>query len=390
MAAVDDLRRSVDSLKAFADTIADGLAEVSITLGKVSAELTEILAQLAVLEGTPGTPAEPDVTFAADALTDTTAKVVWTTDDVVQGWRLGRDGQDTNGSGAWSTVLPAKTMTLTFGSLKAGTTYNLTLEPVLASGVGRPMKLSITTRPAVIVVPPPTGGGGGGGGGATDHGPMALSAGWTERARDDFGGTAVDSAKWSIYNSLGHGNKGLRRPEAFSIVADPTAMGGTCLRVFGDAAGKTGGMAHKTSQRFGRWSGRMRFPKGDSHYHPVLLTWPSAENWPTGGEIDFAEGNCSSNEMQFFLHYSSANHQTSGDITIDTTKWHWYEMEWSPTAVRGWCDGVKYFEDTNQAHFNYSGFGEHHGTIQLDWFPGTLKTTGTGEMYVDAYRVYSM
>jgi hypothetical protein len=221
------------------------------------------------------------------------------------------------------------------------------------------------------------------------HGPRALSQGWVahEVDRDDFNGTGVDTSRWGQYNSVGHGGNGLRRPSAFTVVSDATANGGKTLRCFGTSNGTTGGMAHRVGQQYGRWAARMRIPNGDSRYHPVLLTWPDAENWPVGGEIDYAEGECGVNHMNFFLHYSSSNSQTHGAINIDTTQWHWYEMEWTPTAVRGWCDGVQYFEDTNHSH---SSFGAHHGTIQLDWFPEGASTTGTGEMYVDAYRVYSL
>lgn len=223
-----------------------------------------------------------------------------------------------------------------------------------------------------------------------DHGPVALANGWAARevARDDFDGQDVDPARWGVYSSPGHGGKGLRRPSAFAIVDDPTAAGGRALRVQGTAEGRTGGMAHRTNQRFGRWGARMR-ASGDSHYHPVLLTWPKAENWPAGGEIDFSEGAAGVDRVNFFLHYSGANKQTSAGVEVETSAWHWWEMEWTTTAVRGWCDGRLFFTDTNPAHFNYPEFGPHHGTIQLDWFPDGAKTTGPAEMRVDAYRVYS-
>ncbi len=226
---------------------------------------------------------------------------------------------------------------------------------------------------------------------AAQHGPVALAQGWVARevARDDFDGQSVDPARWGVYNSPGHAGKGKRSPSAFTIVADATAAGGRALRVRGTEDGTTGGMAHRTNQRFGRWGVRMRVPTGDKRYHPVLLTWPQAENWPLGGEIDFAEGECGVDKMAFFLHYSAANKQTSGRVEVDTSAWHWWEMEWAPDAVRGWCDGRLFFEDRDRSHFNYDGFGRHHGTIQLDWFPGSAARTGTGEMLVDAYRVYS-
>jgi hypothetical protein len=243
---------------------------------------------------------------------------------------------------------------------------------------GSPVTVVATTKSDVVTGPADPG---------AAHGPRALSDGWVPllRASDDFNGQAVDTTQWSMYNSAGHDNKGLRRPSQFSIVDAAGALGGRALRVQGGVDGTTGGMAHKTSQRYGRWASRMRVPFGDARYHPVLLTWPTAENWPVGGEIDFSEGKCGVNEVEFFLHYSAANRQTSGSIAVDVTQWHWWELDWAPDGVRGYCDGRLFFEDKDTSH---SGFGPHHGTIQLDWFPGGAKTTGAGEMLVDAYRVY--
>jgi hypothetical protein len=152
-------------------------------------------------------------------------------------------------------------------------------------------------------------------------------------------------------------------------------------------------MANLRAQRYGRWAVRMRCPSGDPRYHGVALTWPHAENWMKGGgEIDFSEGKCSVNRVQFFLHYSSSGgpstQQTSADIDVDVTAYHWWEVEWSKTAVIGWCDGREWFRDTNPAHFAYPAYGPMHACLQLDWFPDGAKTTGPAEMLVDAFRVY--
>lgn len=290
-------------------------------------------------------------------------------------WTIGRDGADMFGPEPWSTTLgPNEPHRLRFTSLLPATEYTITLAPAGGASVS----IKATTA---VDAPLPAG----------DHGPRALADGWVARqvARDDFQGAAVDLGQWSVYNSAGHGQRGLRRASQFSIVDDPTALGGRALRVVGTPDGVTGGMAHKINQRFGRWAARMRIPDGDARYHPVLLTWPKAENWPAGGEIDYAEGKCGVDHMEFFLHYSKENRQTVGALDVDVSQWHWYEMEWTPDYVRGWCDGRLYFVDTNREHFNYPEFGSHHGTIQLDWFPGSATRTGGGEMLVDAYRVYS-
>jgi len=340
------------------------------------AELDQVAAELGVALETEQPPPVP-LGLRVVETTAASITVEWTPSGQL-GWTVGRDGTDVKGSGPWSTTLGGGANRWVFTSLRPATEYTITLTP--AGGVGVSVKATTAGSPPPVPV-------------EGEHGPRALAAGWMERevARDDFNGFTVDSGKWDIYNSLGHDDRGLRRPSQFSIVDDQTALGGRALRVVGTPDGTTGGMAHRLNQRFGRWAARMRAPDGDSRYHPVLLTWSQAENWPAGGEIDFAEGKCGVDRMEFFLHYGKENRQTNDDVAVDVSLWHWYEMEWTPTHVRGWCDGVLFFEDRDPAHFNYPAFGAHHGTIQLDWFPGDgVNRTGAGEMRVDAYRVYSL
>lgn len=336
---------------------------------------TAVATLKAALAGTPPPPPPAgEVRVQAAEVTSSSVTAVWsTTGAEPASWTVGRDGVDSSGSGPWTTNVPGTMRSQRFNLLRPATRYVLTVTPA----GGAPVSVEATTSA-------------GAGGGTPDpgaaHGPRALADGWVPLlvASDDFNGSAVDRAQWSMYTDprSQHGN---RQPSQFSIVADPTALGGRALRVSGTADGKTGGMAHETNLKYGRWSGRMKIPGGDPRWHPVFLTWPDAENWPEGGEIDFAEGKCSTNRMEFFLHYSKDNKQTAGRIDVDVSQWHWYEMSWGPEGVRGWCDGRLFFEDLNPAH---SGFGAHHGTIQLDWFPGGATRTGTGEMLVDAYRVY--
>lgn len=309
-------------------------------------------------------------------------RVEWTPSGQL-GFTIGRDGTDVHGTGPWSTsALTADANRFRFTSLRPATVYTITLTP--AGGVG----VSIEAATAPSTLPAPVEG---------EHGPRALAAGWAARelARDDFNGLAVDLTRWSPYldPTSQHGN---RQPSQLTIVDDPTALGGRALLVTGLPDRRTGGMAHRLNQRFGRWGIRMR-ADGDYHWHPVPLTWPQeppqppAEKWPRGGEIDYTEGKCGVNRVEFFLHYShdGANHQTSASIEVDTRAWHWWEVEWGPDWVRGWCDGKQWFEDRDRSHFNYPEFGPHHGTIQLDHF-GDAKPTGTGRMWVDAYRVYGL
>ena len=130
----------------------------------------------------------------------------------------------------------------------------------------------------------------------------------------------------------------------------------------------------------------MQVPKGDARHHPVLLLWPDAEDWPTGGEVDYAESTAASSDVEFFLHYGSSNNQTQASTAVDLTGWHNYAVEWNASGLRGYVDGVLFFTDTNTGHLPPRSM---HQTIQLDWFPGGSTSTTPSSMNVAWVRIYS-
>lgn len=349
-----------------AEVALGALENVVKAAGAAAAELK------ALLEEPPASKVELRVVEVTSR--SITVEWTWTGREDPAGWTVGRDGIDLNGTGNWATRRPPAQRDHPFTSLRSSTEYTLTVTP----DGGDPVSVTATTA------------GGGTSGPPTElHGPRAIKDGWAaaEIGRDDFMGPGIDP-QWSKYNSAGHGGKGLRRPGQWSIVDDPAAIDGRALHCFGTQDGTTGGMAMRLSQRFGRWAIRMR-AEGDEHYHQVGLTWPTAENWPAGGEIDFAEGNAARDKMEFFLHYSAKNQQTHGSIATSRRNYTWWELEWTPDWVRGWRDGVQFFEDLDRSHFNYDQFGAHHLCLQLDWFPDGATRTGAAEMFVDAVRVYA-
>jgi hypothetical protein len=217
----------------------------------------------------------------------------------------------------------------------------------------------------------------------TTPSPTAASTfGWGSKvAGDEFNYTGVpDFTKWAVYDSAGHNGNGLRRPSAWEV-------NGSVAQVTGDTTGTTGGMSARFGHReYGRWETRMRTNVRDPKYHPVLLLWPDSGNWPCDGEIDYAEGATDTTVIGFYQHYSCSNSRTSSQRTIDTTQWHNYAVEWTPTHVTGFIDGVEWFTDTNAAHLPP---GPMHQTIQLDWFPdGTASRESW--MQVDWTRVYDL
>lgn len=214
----------------------------------------------------------------------------------------------------------------------------------------------------------------------------ATTLGWGPViAGDEFSTTgAPDRAKWSVYNGKGHAGKGLRS-------RDHVSVGGGAVTIRGDAAGKTGGMSAKFArQKYGKWETRMRVAHNDPQYHPVLILWPDNSADAYSGrcwEIDYAEGNNGPGRMSFFNHIACPGNgkvHTYAKKAIDTRQWHNYAVEWSPTKITGYIDGVKWYEDTTPANIASVSM---HQTIQLDWFPNGTATKPS-QMQVDWVRVY--
>ena len=215
--------------------------------------------------------------------------------------------------------------------------------------------------------------------------PLAREAAVAHRwgspvAGDEFNYTgAPNAAKWSVYNSAGHAGEGLRRPGQIKVDGSKATITGT-------SAGTTGGMSAKFDRRkYGRWETRMKVSARDPQYHPVLILWPDSGKWPCHGEIDYAEGTKDPGKMNFFHHYSCSNKQTYASKVLDATQWHHYAVEWTPTAIVGYLDGVEWFRDATPSH---QPPGPMHQTIQLDWFPSGSAGTKQTTMDVDWVRVY--
>jgi len=227
--------------------------------------------------------------------------------------------------------------------------------------------LVITTEPGTP--PPPSG----------DGTTAAAAHNWGNVVTgDEFNYTgAPDSAKWSVYDSAGHAGNGIRSPQQASV-------NGTHLNIDGTADGTTAGLSAKfANQKYGRWEARMK-ASGDEEYHMVGILWPDSQNWPCDGEIDYAETTGSFSEVHFFNHYSCSNLQTQGSKTIDVTQFHNYAVDWSPSGIVGYIDGVEWFRDEVASH---QPPGSMHQTLQLDWFPDAT-ANGTANMQVDWVRVY--
>ncbi|ANY10864.1 glycoside hydrolase family 16 protein [Pseudonocardia sp. HH130630-07] len=227
-----------------------------------------------------------------------------------------------------------------------------------------------------------SGGGTGSGGGAASKckTTAADTLGWGEpKVADEFEGTSI-SGDWNAYDGPGHGGNGRRTPDAISV-ADGQ------LTITGSENGDAGGMAWSPhSQQYGRWEGCAQSLPGAGSLHTLFLLWPTAENWPEGGEVDFMEiSDGTRQKVEGFLHYGSDNSQTQGSVQVDATQWHAFAVEWTPDKITYLVDGKPWFTDDDTSH---NPPGPMHLTIQLDYFGGDA--SGGAAMHVDWVRQYEL
>jgi hypothetical protein len=202
---------------------------------------------------------------------------------------------------------------------------------------------------------------------------------------DDFDGTTLNTHDWDLYNSVGNGGHGLRRPSALTLdghgdlVVTAAMAGGQLV---------SGGMANRQNYRYGRFEFRVRTdPDPSGTMSGVVLTWPGSGRWPIDGENDIYETGAAINSRSPFysyVHYSAANRQYSFRQNADGAQWHTLAMEWTASAIRIYRDGALVWTVTDPAAIPQVA---HHLCIQLDATADRSLQTPV-RMYVDYVRIY--
>jgi hypothetical protein len=193
-------------------------------------------------------------------------------------------------------------------------------------------------------------------------------------ASDDFAGTALNG-RWGVYNTS-------YTSTPLSRVPSLVKVSGGLLDVTTTGAAGSGlcWCRTKPSQPYGRWEVRARMPSTAGH-GPAILLWPNDGVWPLHGEIDMLEmPHTTPTTAKMTVHYAPTNRQVTRAVPIDFTKWHVYDVEWAPSYIRYWIDGVLVFTITDKAIIPRSpmflaieaGADVAHppnvsGTLQVDW-----------------------
>ena len=181
---------------------------------------------------------------------------------------------------------------------------------------------------------------------------------------DEFDGSSVDPTKWefqtgdgSQFGIPGWGNNELQWYQA----SNATVSGGS-LRI--EARQQSAGGYNYTSARlrtrglgdflYGRFEMRARLPLGQGLW-PAFWMLPSDPSiygvWAASGEIDIMES-IGGDLIYGTIHYgaSSPGNSYSGGTTLlppgGAANFHVYAIEWEPTEIRWYLDGVLYSTKT--------------------------------------------
>jgi beta-glucanase (GH16 family) len=183
---------------------------------------------------------------------------------------------------------------------------------------------------------------------------------------DEFDLPTINSANWTHQIMSGGGNQELQyytsRPENSRIEngklviearRENYVVGGQTYR-FTSARLRTAG---KQDFLYGKVEARIKLPKGDGMW-PAFWMMPTDSvygGWAASGEVDIME---SCNDMDFVggtIHYggewpdntSSGSNYLYINGTDFSADYHIYSIEWEPTIMRWYVDGVLYSTKTS-------------------------------------------
>jgi beta-glucanase (GH16 family) len=179
---------------------------------------------------------------------------------------------------------------------------------------------------------------------------------------DNFDGTNVDATKWTFETGgNGWGNNEL---QYYTSGANSTITNGVMnitakKEVFSGSQYTSSRMISKGKGDwlYGRFEVKAKIPKGRGTW-PAIWMLPSDNSygiWPASGEIDIMEHvGYDQDNVHCSVHTSAYNHTrgtqktASKIITGASNDFHIYRVDWTPFSVKGFIDGVSYFEFKNE------------------------------------------
>ncbi len=222
-----------------------------------------------------------------------------------------------------------------------------TISTATATG---PQPTTTTTQPPATATQPPapssTGTGTGSGTGTstttTTTTGSSFDSSWQLVGEDDFSQGASDP-NWGIYST------DVDPQDDFSGANVSLTPGQANVSTEGGVSGGMCWCSNAPESLYGRWEVRAKL-EGNSNQTPIFIMWPTSNQWPIGGEIDWIQSfsdNLSS--LLYSLHWGANDSQTHESASGDFSTWHTYTLQWEPNNITVWVDGVQIFQTTDAA-----------------------------------------
>lgn len=196
--------------------------------------------------------------------------------------------------------------------------------------------------------------------------------GWELVWSDEFGGSALDTAKWNIQTGdgtaegiPGWGNNELQTYQAGNIAISGGNLVITAREESVQGHAYTSGRintAGKMDMRYGRVEASIRAPSGQGTWAAfwMLPTNSPYGTWAAGGEIDILEvfSRDPSPFMQGTVHFGMSwplnVYSATRNSEVDPADgFHTYALEWDDDELRWFVDGTHFKTVTNNAYWTY-------------------------------------
>lgn len=182
---------------------------------------------------------------------------------------------------------------------------------------------------------------------------------------DEFDGNAVNTNNWSF--ETGGGGWGNNEKEFYQAENATVANGNLVITAKKQSVGglpyTSARMITKGKREFtyGRFEARIKLPQGQGQWPAFWMLGANISTvpWPKCGEIDIMENTNTSNSVLGTMHwFSNAYTYYGGNTTTTPQDYHVYRVDWTPTAITWFVDGVQFW--TGNIENNINGTEEFH------------------------------
>ncbi|MDR2056950.1 MAG: family 16 glycosylhydrolase [Dysgonamonadaceae bacterium] len=196
-----------------------------------------------------------------------------------------------------------------------------------------------------------------------NHVPEGYSLVWQDEfndARPDNGKAVLPNTSrwWYETGASGWGNHELQNyiPGVSGNDTCAAISDGTLKITAKKVGGQVLSVRMNTQQgwTYGYFEARLKLPQGKGTWPAFWMMPKNFQAWPEDGEIDIMEEvgyrpNWVSSSIHCKAYYHSIGTQKTGEKFVPTAEsdFHIYAVEWTADVIRGFVDGDKYFEFSN-------------------------------------------